>query len=428
MQPLPTELWAKVFEHVSHIPGALDISDPKAIEAYSEDESGILLHYLYYETLKTKLSIGWVCSSWRRIIIPNLFEYIIIRSAQQAHIVARLLQRLRSTQDDETFYGQWVKRIEILMEYTYWDEGAVDSLAIILDHCPGLVVFSDFFSTGRIPNNTSEPILERLKSMCEHGHLRRIESSGAIAFPLQDLLCGTPSLKVLIANHLSIYNVSLPHLHTLVLGPSSTIFAFELACIEGPNLRHLITRSKVLDPSISYAHTNIKTLFPKLQHIRFQNAWEKEAFFKKDLDAISTITLDFGPWLAQSHFDDLEVSYPSATRLNLTRFPLASVRYPQNIIVENEFLRRFCTALLDATKNPALRTIGFHIPKSYFDTNSQTYTMPRTPRLGYELWEELVEKSEKRGIKLEASVGQEEHFQGLWRPFDVRFLPKRVPS
>lgn len=269
---LPTELWIKVFKHISHIPGVLDISDPRAVEAYSEDENGIILHNIHSESMKTKLSISLVCSSWRKLILPFLFEYIIIRSSRQVHVVAKTLERLRKTQDYEAYYGRRIRRLEIVMEYTHWDEEAVDSLAVVLDHCPNLVVFSDFFSTGRIPNNSSGPVIRRLQDLCEQGHLRRIESSGAVAFPLQDLLCGTPSLEVLIANHLSIYNVSLPCLHTLVLGSSSTIFAFELACIDGPKLRHLITRSKVLDPSISYVPMNIKRLYPELQHIRYQNA------------------------------------------------------------------------------------------------------------------------------------------------------------
>ena len=91
------------------MPGAFSLSDDGAVEAFCEDTEGIVVQKLHCESMSAKLAISKVCQQWRHLILPWLFEYVLIRSNSHAKTVGRYLRRLRSTQQSSEFYGRWIR-------------------------------------------------------------------------------------------------------------------------------------------------------------------------------------------------------------------------------------------------------------------------------------------------------------------------------
>ena len=389
---LPPEIWLKIFDSLCYIPGVLELSNGHTIEAFSEDNEGILLHGLYHESMRAKLAISCVSWTWRRIVMPLLFEYVMIRSAAHARVVAEALTRLRRQQGDADYCGRWIKRVEIVLQDHFWEEECIDAVADVLSQSPNILVFSDFFSVGRLPTYATRGIVKKLQYLCENGRLRRIESCGAIIPRLHKLLCATPSLEVLITKQLTSCPVSLPNLHTLVIGKMDTIFACELENLRAPNLQNLIMHTGALDPLPSCCATRNNRFFPNLRHLRCLRINEKFSLFHvADIPGLTSLTVDFG---RKPSFEDLEkyrIKHPTIERIELIRFPIFNPKPRTSCdIGEQLFVSGFLWSLLKKEDNPSLQTIAFLRPRSYFDAGDFAKREIKQERIAdYEFWDKI---------------------------------------
>jgi hypothetical protein len=139
------ELWLRIFEFATWIPGAFETSNPDIISAFIRDHYGITLHRRFSETNQLKLNLSVVCKQWYRLVTQHLFEYILINSGQQALKVASALE-------DRLYWnggrgpGWWTVRLEVALEGVHhWRSKHCDALSRILDNCPNLQVLSTAF-------------------------------------------------------------------------------------------------------------------------------------------------------------------------------------------------------------------------------------------------------------------------------------------
>ncbi|EJD05867.1 uncharacterized protein FOMMEDRAFT_153211 [Fomitiporia mediterranea MF3/22] len=429
---LPPEIWLRIFDFLVYIPGILDISNVRAIEAYAEDNEGIILHGLYDEAMNVKLAISLVSRKWRRLVLPFLFEYVIIRSGRQARMVADALSRLHQAQGEEEYYGRWIKRVEVILQDHYWEQDSIDSLATVLRLAPNVLVFSDFFSTGRLPNYATRGVVKTLHSLSERGRLRRIECSSVFgAFRLHTLLCGTPSLQVLITKQLSSHPITLPNLRILVIRKSDAILAYKLGNLNAPSLHSLVLHNNALNPLTGYPPTRTSIPYPNLRHLRCLHMDERlsplSLFRIAETPGLTSLTLDFGQRPVVKDLEKFRVKHQTLERIDLVRLPTFSYRLDPSCDLEGQrFVSGFLESLLKRDDIPYLRTIGFLRPRSYFDTGDFTKYVPARARASTaEFWENFISLCKSRGVNVEASVGASDHFWGIWQPFHIGLLPQR---
>ncbi|EJD05868.1 uncharacterized protein FOMMEDRAFT_153212 [Fomitiporia mediterranea MF3/22] len=427
---LPPEIWLRIFDFLVYIPGILDISNVRAIEAYAEDNEGIILHGLYNEAMSMKLAISLVSRSWRRLILPFLFEYVIIRSARQARVVADVLSRFHQAQGEEKYYGRWTKRVEVIIQDDHWEQDSIDALVTILRLAPNILVFSDFFSTGRLPNHATRNVVNVLHSLSEKGRLRRIECSGVLGvFRLYTLLCGTPSLQVLITRQLLRYPITLPNLRILVVRKSDLILPYKLSILNAPSLHGLVLHGNALNPLTGCPPTCTIIPYPNLKHLRCLYLDDKllplSLFRIAETPEITSLTLDFGQRPLVKDLERIRIKHQTLERINLVRFPTFSYRLDPSCEMEGQqYVSGFLEALLKRDDIPSLRTIGFHRPRSHFDTGDFTKYVPtRTQVSTAEFWENFIALCKSRGVNVETSVGASNQFWGIWEPFHVGLLP-----
>jgi hypothetical protein len=135
----------RIFGFATWIPGAFETSDSDAISAFTKDHYGIILHRRFCETIQLKLTLSLVCKQWCRLVTQYLFEYILIRSGQQAIEIASALED-KLYWNGEHGPGWWTTRLEVALEGVHsWRRKHCVALSRILDNCPNLQVFSTAF-------------------------------------------------------------------------------------------------------------------------------------------------------------------------------------------------------------------------------------------------------------------------------------------
>lgn len=430
---LPSEIWFDIFDFATHIPGVLTLNNITELEAYGEDEDGIILHDLYHESMHVKLAISRVSRSWRRIVTPLLFQCILIRSGPHARAISDAFTYFRSHQAYEDFAGRWVKRIELSVEDDYWEQDSLLSLANILDCTPNLTTFSDLHSMARVPEGfATQEVVRKLYSLCEKGNLKRLEWSGPTYFPLGDLLYGAKSsLEVLMTKQLSEKSVSLPKLQTLVLRNATSTDRIDLSELGSPKLFSLMTfseSSEILNPLSPSSPQLISqySVFPSLKHLHcVLSPNNNPSELLQRISSLESLTLDFCRQVQPRNLNKYSIRLPNMQKIVLQRFPSLQSRNDQHN--DPQALRscyEFLLNLIDRKNNPSLKAVGFQISRSYGDEDDYITTDDVATRDGF--WEAFISQCNKQNIKLEASVGAVDHVLANWYPFHLGLLPQNL--
>ena len=421
---LPPEIWHRVFDFLFYIPGAFSI-DEEEIEAYSEDSEGITLHGLYDDVMSCKLAVSTVSWAWHIATLPYLFNYVKIMNRRHAVLISELFSRFKRDQREDEYYGQWVKRFEICAEDGLWDSEGVDALTHALSLMPNVQVYSDFFSLKI--SRSSDDIIRKLQEYCEHGRLRRIEWSGAIARDVVPLLRGTPTLRALITREMPQEALHLPELRTLVLRTSKAVQLSDMETLHCPSLQNLVVHSHIVK-SDGCSVPTVRSSHPHLTRFRLlRSPGDEPTIFCNDLEHLRVMTLDLGlrkedPALLTK----LQVKHQTLSRLNIVHLPLVlPFLSGSRQATRDPMVSDFFKNLLNADNLPMLKSVGIYIPRSYFSRvyGEEREEGSRNPAYR-SFWMSLLKVCAGRGIEVEASVGSEAHFWGIWQPFRICLLPR----
>ncbi|KAL5533116.1 hypothetical protein ACEPAF_4892 [Sanghuangporus sanghuang] len=436
---LPPEIWLHVFEILAYIPGILSLSDERAIEAFSEDGNGVILQGLYADIMKTKLAIGQVSWTWRKLILPLLFEFVVVKSGRHALEIASTLARLKREQLEKDYYGRWIKRVEVLVSDKCWEQDSADALVRILELAPNTMVFSDLFCFGALPQDSIPSIISTLQGLSESRQLRRIDSSGGIIYRLS-LLSNMPSLEVLVTSQAITTPMILPKLHTLSIANSEVVLAHGLGNLVAPNLQSLITRDKTARTSTAvkvYLHSN-SSLSVSLKHLRWApprhtkttQQLKKLRLNIADMPELTSLTVDIGTLPSLGSFENFRIKHQTLQRIVFDNFPTFGTRmHLGHYLQGRRILSGFLHSLLKVEDNPSLQTIGFLRYQSYFETgNFSTHSRPWEGGVNITLWRDFLAACKERGITVEASVGAKNHFYGSWQPFHLGLVPRACTS
>lgn len=165
---LPNELWIIILrEATATHANALDTSSGVS---FLDTKEGLEQDYL--ESMRTKLGIALVCHHWNQLVLQFLYEYVWIFRARNARALAQTLLQTRTQQR-----GHYIRRLHI--ETSTLERCDASDLRTIIDHSPGLVIYSDqrsvrrgLWEAGRDPRSSSEQILSTLTR--PNNRLRRL--------------------------------------------------------------------------------------------------------------------------------------------------------------------------------------------------------------------------------------------------------------
>ena len=431
MAALPPELWLCVFDLLCHIPAALEIEDHTAIEAYSEDANGIILHNHISSLTQTKLALSNVCWTWRRLALPFLFREVLITSGRHALKLATTLRSLDylCAVQGRDFPGCWIKRVEVCADIKYWDEECHKALTVVLEYAANLVVFSDAFCT--VPSNliAYAPLVKQLGTLCALGSLRRLEWYCDTPTTLKLVLEGMPCLEVLILcrGHItSTYDnaIALPRLRTLSIGPYVGLSRF--AFMKAPRLQNVFLFRSVITPDCDqFLHWLTSCDNLNLRHLRMPSTDALASCVDiKDLPSLETMTIDFGQWRKFTRPISVDFRHMRLRRVNLSNFAFTNSslywhHYHKDYHWSTTFT--FMHTLLDKQRLPSLKTIGFYIPHSYqrADEFGQFVSSLSV------FWGPWLEECRRRGVKVEICLSAEDHLEGVWRPFQPAVIHRQ---
>lgn len=229
-QELPPELWLEVFSYASTIPGAYTHTDPHAFIAFTLDTHGISVHRRHRDATDTMLAVSRVCRRWTPLATDFLFKYILVRSGAHAiQIACALKPRMtggRTCASSGRAWGSGTVRLELALEGVHvWEEAHTVALGRILDACPNLAVFSTAFSTSTgFRQVESGPLCRAMGLVGRKSSIRRLELSGSTP-EMEGLICTlSPHIEALwilpgsarTSGHMGGTPVTLPALHVLV--------------------------------------------------------------------------------------------------------------------------------------------------------------------------------------------------------------------
>ncbi|KAI0672966.1 hypothetical protein C8Q78DRAFT_1068425 [Trametes maxima] len=406
---LPPEVWLRVFAYATYIPGALEHDDGQAMAAFSRDKYGIIVHRRHREATDLMLDASRVCKTWTPLVTEFLFRYILVRSGDHAVEVAAALERY-----GYNLAGRWTIRLELALEGVHrWDDEHAAALARIFTFCPNVTVFSTAFSTTDASLFQDRRFLRAMRDVSMRSNLKRLELRGdatLLGTVLPPLATNLESLWLLPSRRTAPNHVfdpmHFPLVHTFVLsegfgwgGPPSnwTMPALNTLCTEDDNLTahaqmKLWGFFETHGPQLERLVT-CRSTFECLNHCTNLVEW----------------TLPCGVLFDASRFTPMGRLPPTIRRLTLVDD------------VSTTYMLRLdhITLLVDwlgADLLPALESIGFLLPLG-------RHVRRQRPR---DDWEQVIgslhNHSRRRGVRLEASVGGDEHTAQVWTSLSLDHL------
>ncbi|PCH39019.1 hypothetical protein WOLCODRAFT_141050 [Wolfiporia cocos MD-104 SS10] len=166
---IPPEIWEIVIKHAC-------LHDHDPIHTSSELsflESPDTQLASYRSAMRAKLSLAMVSQQWNALSRPYLYEFIWIRRAAQARLLAHTLSYPSFDQDSN---GKFLRRLHI--ETPAFERCSPVDLRSILDHAPNLFIFSDHHSVQRnlLVDDTTDPRCspEEILKLVVHPKIRRL--------------------------------------------------------------------------------------------------------------------------------------------------------------------------------------------------------------------------------------------------------------
>ena len=192
---LPPEVWLRIFDHATHVPGAYACNDGPTLLAYAADQHGIALHYRHREATNTMLSASLVCKAWASLASEFLFRYLIVRSGEHTIKIAKTLDSLASHPLHPSSPSQFTLRLELFLEGVHeWKISHTITLAFILSRCPNIRVFSTAFMSVDALYSTRH-FMNAMQVVGLRSTLRRLELKGNTALFWEVLPPGSPAGK-----------------------------------------------------------------------------------------------------------------------------------------------------------------------------------------------------------------------------------------
>ncbi|KAI0362399.1 hypothetical protein OH77DRAFT_1416656 [Trametes cingulata] len=412
---LPPEIWLKVFAYATHIPGAFTHDDSQAIIAFARDKYGISAHRRHREATDFMLAASRVCKAWTPLATEFLFKYVLIKGGEHAIKVAKALES--HTKDSSRHYspGRWTVRLELALEGVHrWEDEHTVALAHVFARCPNVTVFSTAFSTADASLFQGRGFQRAMRDVGMRSSLRRLELKGDVALLDMILPSLAPSLKVLwllpcrrIAPTQVVEPVHFPLARTVILSegfgwggppPTWTLPALRTLCIEDDNLTQ---------PAQKKLQTFFEAHGSQLQHLV---ACRSALCCLELCGNLTEWTLSCSTMLQTSRLGPVSALLPPSIR-RLTLVDDMSTTYMMRLDHISLLAEWLGAGLL-----PTLETIRFLLPLG-------RHIRKQRPR---EEWEHTVEllqqRSKRRGVSLEASIGGDEHTAGVWRAFSVDHL------
>ena len=224
---VPSEIWLDVFNYATWVPGALDLSDLSAINAFTS-ENAYTRRDIFHSTMQVNLAVSLVCKAWHSLAQEFMFRYILIESGDQAQQLARLLDEFdRNALHNNAYYTpcRWTRRLEVSMKSwsASWTSPHTAALLGIRRRCTNLAIFSTAFC--RVQScYFCVSVGDILRDICADSSLRRLE--------LKDSQIMDPSLFDILGSSLEILYVG----HSRTTSPTLKTLALRL-----PKLQTLIT-------------------------------------------------------------------------------------------------------------------------------------------------------------------------------------------
>jgi len=414
--PLPLELWLEIFSFACYVPGLFDISNTRAIQAYSSDSNGIVLDNMISVAMRTKRAISRVCRTWWWCIQPLMFEHVRVKSGAHALLVAQRLEGFKKCGTELCHPGRWIKRVEIQSSDQFWDEERSDAMVRILNNSPNVSIFSDLFCCSPSSILDYEPLLHKLADLCVHGSLRRLEWYSGSPSSLNRLLHNLKDLEVLIVGRGFISSdfdsqIRLPRLTTIVAGEYANSCRFQ--DVHCPSLKSLVVHRSVM-PHSKFDIRSHFAIDGKVEHMRLLfDDWKSNYVALENFSALTSLTFDFGRRFMANNIKEL--AHKRLERVEFVSFALFSSSFEPNSRGLWDSLKDFMFGLLDKRKLPSLASIGFLVPDKYFSHGPTT----RSQRDFEEFWEPWMEACNSRNVRVEMSLGIEAHVGDIWRIFDI---------
>ncbi|KAL1944692.1 hypothetical protein VTO73DRAFT_3122 [Trametes versicolor] len=415
MRELPPEIWLRVFAFATHIPGALSHDDGQSFIAFARDKYGISAHRRHRQATDLMTTAVRVCKAWSSLTTQFLFQYLLVKSGDHAVEVAAALKRYGKDPSRQNSAGQWTVRLELALEGVHrWDEAHSAALAHIFACCPNMTVFSTAFSTADASLFQGRRFLRAMRDVGRRSNLKRLELKGdaalleAILSPLAssvEALWLLPSRRS--ASHQVVNHTHFPLVHAFILfegfgwggpPPTWTMPALQTLCTDDDNLAAPTQRRL---QAFFEAHGS------QLQHL---------VAYRSAISCLNLCT-NLAEWtlpcgIVVQAVLALPAGGPLTTTLRrLTLMDDMSMVYMlrlDHIAALNEWL--------GSDLFPALETIRFLLPLGRY--NRRQRSRPH--------WEQAIEllqeHSKQRGVRLEASLGGDEHTAEIWTTFSVEHL------
>ena len=403
---LPPELWLNVFEHATDIPGAYTHRDSPAITAFTRDQHGISVHRRYREAADLMLVAIRVCKSWVPLAATCLFKYLLIKSGEHAVAISKTLQSPAILLPQNL--SQYPIRLELALEGVHvWEAHHRKAFASIISICPNIRIFSNVFSSVSSAICGGSHFLGSMADIVIHlrPNVCRLELKGScreIDIILHRLSSRLQVLWLLhdrsdcSAEQDFFLPITFPSLHTLILSDRGTSSAAPHSWTM-PSLRSFYTRNAESMHAIHFFDAHARgLLYLGINHHSFGqlhlcSSLLELTIFSADLLNATSATLP--PSIRVLKIIDDTTQPPSLTSMAVPRVTW--------------HLRDF---LQERQNLPSLKTLGFLLLLGWTRVRGSPHLKE---------WRNafcsLETVCRHRGVRLEVSIGADQHSADVWR-------------
>ncbi|PIL24224.1 hypothetical protein GSI_13977 [Ganoderma sinense ZZ0214-1] len=397
---LPPEIWLKVFDHATDIPGAYTCDDGQALLAYAADQHGIALHSRHRGVTNTMLSASLVCKAWTPMAAEFLFRYLLVKSGDHAVKIATTLDNLANNPLRSSTPGRFTHRLELFLEGVHqWKTSHTAALAFILSHCLNIRIFSTAFMSVDAPYD-SQQFMNTMRLVGLRSNIRRLELKGNDALFWEVLPALALHLESLVL--IPLYSrrtrseLTFPNLRTFVLSDRWAI-PLDSSAISGPPFRMPVLRALHLSPNSPTDSDFFRTVADQLEYLSTGGNASLTPALCDILNSLVEWTLSIALFVSISPAD-----LPSTLRAinldgGLTGFPLGQF-----------------AVWVAKRRPPALTTIRFLLP---FKRRSCDVTQGTLRVVKF-----FVEICMKRDIQVELARGVDQHTSRSYAPATIELL------
>ncbi len=164
-QTLPAELWSRIFELATYVPGSLPTSEthsPNTLTPYHlsstyDDDTHVQAKLRKMQRMKFQLL--FMCKDWLDFALHNLYQELHIGSSQALFCLADRLSSVGEA-DSDVNLGRFVPRLDIAMRDRADNDAVASALLKVLDRAPKLQVLVIRRQFGSF-NSATTPIASR---------------------------------------------------------------------------------------------------------------------------------------------------------------------------------------------------------------------------------------------------------------------------